>query len=149
MLFVLVLAAQLASPTTTTTAPKAATGLVRIAVTDVTTDGSVDGRVSRVFADSVVAELRKLERASVISMDEVRAMLAVEANRQAVGCTDDKSCLAEIADALGADVLLSGAVATVGDQRVLSLSCAPSRVSPEAKGRRNGATGVRSNRSMR
>jgi hypothetical protein len=102
-------------------ADPSATGLVRIAVTDVSHDDDLEPRVARVFAESLAQELRKLERVSVISMEEVRAMLAVEANRQAVGCDSDKSCLAEIADALGADAVLIGAVATVDGARVLSL----------------------------
>lgn len=96
-------------------------GLVRIAVTDVAHDVSLEPRVARIFADSFVAELRKLNRVSVISMDEVRAMLSVEANRQAVGCSEEQSCLAEIADALGADIVISGSIAVLDDRRVLSL----------------------------
>lgn len=94
---------------------------MRIAVTDVAHDESLEPRVARIFADSFAAELRKLNRVSVISMDEVRAMLAVEANRQAVGCSEEQSCLAEIADALGADVVISGSIAVLDDRRVLSL----------------------------
>jgi hypothetical protein len=47
-------------------------------------------------------------------MDDVRAMLDLEAQKQLAGCDAD-SCLSEIAEALGADVLITGSLARVGD----------------------------------
>lgn len=105
----------------TATEPGKAQRVLRMAVTDVAHDADLEPRVARIFADSFAAELRKLNLVSVISMDEVRSMLSVEANRQAVGCSEDESCLAEIADALGADVVISGSIAFLDDRRVLSL----------------------------
>src|SRR5262249_9623260 len=59
----------------------------RVAVYDLeVTD--VEPRVARIVTDSVVAELRKLNGLSVVSMDEVRAMLQHESNKQLLGCTD-------------------------------------------------------------
>jgi hypothetical protein len=79
-------------------------------------------RTGRIVADNLVAELRKLGGISVVSMDEVRAMLEMESERQLLGCSEDSSsCLAEIADALGADVVLSGGIATLDGARVFSL----------------------------
>ena len=71
-------------------------------------DGAgMDPRVMRVVEDSLLAEVRKLQHSSAISMDEVKALLEFEADRQRTGCSDD-SCLAEIAEALGADALIVG-----------------------------------------
>jgi hypothetical protein len=98
----------------------AKTRALRVAVADLQL-AEVEENVGRVFTDSLLAELRKLERLSVISMDEVRAMLDLEAQKQLVGCDEEESCLAEIAGALGADVLIIGGLARVGDQSVLSL----------------------------
>lgn len=103
----------------TATAPS--TAVLRIAVTDVSHDDGLDDRTARIFANNLVAELRKLNRVSVISMDEVRALLAIEANRQAAGCSEESSCLSEIADALGADVVVSGTIASLDGARVISL----------------------------
>jgi hypothetical protein len=92
---------------------------IRIAVYNL--DGSgVEDRVLRVAEASLLAEVRKLQRCSAISMDEVRTLLDFEAEKQMVGCEED-SCLAEIAEALGADALIVGGAARVGDQVTVSL----------------------------
>lgn len=75
--------------------------------------GGIDERVLDVLTDSVVKELRKLERVTVVGMDEIRAMLDLEAQKQVLGCTD-VSCVAEIAEALGVDEVVIGNVAVVG-----------------------------------
>jgi hypothetical protein len=107
------------APTTTTTATARTTRRrpLRVAVYDLGVAGGVDARVGRIVTDALVVELRKLQGVSVVSLDEVRALVAHEANRQATGCDDD-GCLAEIADALGVDVLVSGTLSTLGDERV-------------------------------
>ena len=91
---------------------------MRMAVLDLDA-GTVDARLARVVTESLVVELRKLERVSVISYDEVRAMLSVEADKQLAGCDEAESCLAEIADAIGADVLITGTLARVGADHVM------------------------------
>jgi hypothetical protein len=114
-------------------APDLASGAIRIAVTDFQVDG-VDERVARVVNASLLAELRKLSRVSVIGMDEIRAMLDLEAQKQAVGCDEDDSCLAEIAGALGADVLVIGTLAKVGDQHVFGMRRVDQRTASVAGG---------------
>jgi hypothetical protein len=82
--------------------------------------GGIDERVVNVLTDSVVKEVRKLDRVTVVGMDEIKAMLDLEAQKQMVGCTDS-SCLAEIAEALGVDQVMIGNVAVVGDTISLGL----------------------------
>lgn len=94
-------------------------GPVRVAVYDLAVDG-VEERTGRVVTDAVVAEIRKRQRVAVISMDEVRAMLDLEAQKALVGCSDD-SCLSEIADSLGVDQIVIGSLTRVGDESVFSL----------------------------
>jgi hypothetical protein len=53
-------------------------------------------------------------------MSEIRQMLDLEAEKQTLGCETD-SCLAEIADAVGVDVLVTGTLAKVGDESVFGL----------------------------
>src|ERR1043166_2942376 len=65
--------------------------------------------------------MRKLQHVSVIGMDEVRAMLDLEAQKQMMGCGEEKSCLAEIAGAVGADVLVVGGIVDIGGERVVTL----------------------------
>lgn len=95
--------------------------VVHVAVTDLGVEG-VEPRVARIFASSLVYEVRKLERTSVLGYDEIRAMLDVEAERQLTGCTgEESSCLAEVANALGADIVVMGALTRVGDTHVIAL----------------------------
>jgi hypothetical protein len=75
--------------------------------------GGIDDRVLGVLTDSVVLEVRKLVGVTVVGMDEIKAMLDLEAQKQLVGCTD-VSCIAEIAEALGVDEIMIGNVAVVG-----------------------------------
>jgi TolB-like protein len=93
---------------------------LRVAVYDFTTD-AVEPRVGRFVTDAMVAELRKLEGVSVVAMDEVRAMLTHEANRELVGCDSGESCLSEIGDALGVDEIVVGGLATVGGASVVTI----------------------------
>lgn len=94
--------------------------IVRVAVNDFAVN-DVDERVAQVVAESLVFELRKLERTNVISFEEVRQMMNLEAEKQAMGCSGDESCLAQIADALGVDYLVTGTLARVGDTHVFGL----------------------------
>jgi hypothetical protein len=80
----------------------------------------LDDRVVRVTEASFLEEIRKLQRCSVISLDEVRALLDLEAQKQLVGCTES-SCLSEIAEALGADALITGGLTQVDDTVTISL----------------------------
>jgi TolB-like protein len=89
---------------------------LRVAVYDFSTDG-LEPRVGRFVTDSMVAELRKLEGVSVVAMDEVRAMLNHEANRELVGCADGESCLSEI----GVDEIVVGSLASVGGASVVTI----------------------------
>jgi hypothetical protein len=92
---------------------------LRVAVYELKIEG-VDPRVGTIVTDAIVAELRKLQRVSVVSMDEVRAMLDLEAQKQLVGCAQE-SCAAEIAEALGVDGVVIGNLANVGDENVFGL----------------------------
>jgi hypothetical protein len=103
-----------AAPASTSTAPKRA---LRIAVKAI---DAPDPALASVLTDAVVAELRKLERLSVIGLDEVQAMLDLEAQKQLAGCSES-SCIAEIAAALGADILVVGSVNRVDDGAVFAL----------------------------
>lgn len=92
---------------------------VRMVVTDFDVSG-IPERTARIVADNLVAELRKLDGVSVVGMSEVRAMLAAEADRQMMNCSES-SCLAEVADALGADILITGRIAVLDGATVLSV----------------------------
>ncbi len=106
-------------PTTNVDEARPERRVLRMAVHDIGADAGSE-HLARITTDAVAAELRKLQRVSVISTDEVRALLDLEAEKQLVGCSDE-SCIAEIAEALGADVLIVGRIAKVGVGRVFGL----------------------------
>lgn len=87
--------------------------VTRLAVYQLSTV-AVDERIVDVLTNSVVGELRKLERITVVGMDEIKAMLDLEAQKQLTGCSD-VSCLSEIGEALGVDGVIIGSVAVVGE----------------------------------
>ncbi len=101
------------------TAKPSAPSLVRIAVYPLE-HGGIDDRVAQVLTDAVLSEVRKLDQTIVIGMDEIKAMLDLEAQKQIVGCVD-ASCLAEIGAALGVDRIVIGSAAVVGDGIVFGL----------------------------
>ena len=100
--------------------PAAPLKLMRVAFTDLSTQ-DVDARTLTVFRESLLVEMRKLQRVSVLGADEVRAMLDFEAQKQLAGCGDGNSCLAELADALGADAVIVGSVVKLGGETVVTL----------------------------
>lgn len=65
-------------------------------------------------------ELKRIESATVISRDDIIAMLSLEKQKDMLGC-DDASCLAEIGGALGVDKLVVGQVGKLGESYVISL----------------------------
>ncbi len=84
--------------------------LVRILVVPTRSLGTPD-HVASLFQSVLIAEVRKLHGVFVITEDEIRALVELEAERQLLGC-DDEGCLAEIADALGVDFLLLPEIVT-------------------------------------
>jgi len=108
------------TPTPSSVVPPAPKRFLRVAVYDFAVDG-VEPRIGRFVTDAMVDELRKLDGVSVVSMDEVRAMLAHEGNKQVAGCTEGPSCLSEIGDALGVDEIVVGSLAVVGGVSVASI----------------------------
>lgn len=93
--------------------------VLRVAVYGFDAAGA-DDRLVRIVASAVVAEVRKLQRVSVVTLEEVKVLLDFEAQKQLAGCSQE-SCLAEIAEALGVDVIVTGQMAQVGPQTVFGL----------------------------
>jgi hypothetical protein len=82
----------------------------------------VPGPVGIVVSESLLGEVRKLQGISAIGMSEIRDMLTHEATKQLAGCSESgESCMAEMAGALGVDELLTGKLAKVGDNSVITL----------------------------
>ena len=92
----------------------------RVLVMDFRNDG-VDAKVVAIIRDALTAELAKNTALDVLSTEDMRRSLDVEAQKAAVGCTDDQ-CMVEIANALGADYIVFGNIGTLGDLYVGNMS---------------------------
>lgn len=94
---------------------------LKVAVMDLKPTG-VAPEVAASLTGIVANELERLQVFSVISPDEIRAMVTREAQQQALGCDADSTCLADIGGALGTRYLASGAIGKVGDTYTMTLS---------------------------
>jgi hypothetical protein len=92
----------------------------RVAVKAIEFTGEEDARLATILTEALTNEVRKLQRTTVISTDEVQQMLEFEVEQQLAGCETD-SCISEIVEALGADALIVGQIATIGDERVFGI----------------------------
>jgi TolB-like protein len=84
-------------------------------------DDGVGESAVRVIHDSLASHLSKDARFEVVSSEDVRRAIAFEAQKTELGCSDD-GCLAEIAGALGARLLLHGTAGKLGDLVVVNVS---------------------------
>jgi hypothetical protein len=100
--------------------PAAADARTRVLVLDVQSDGGVPPEVARTVGRLIAARLEKRPRLDVTAAGELRALVDFEAQRIDLGC-EQESCLAEIAGALGADVVFFGNIGALGGLVVLSL----------------------------
>ncbi len=83
---------------------------------------AIGPQVSSRIADQV----KKRTGAEVISAEEIDTLLSHERDKQVSGCAE-QSCLADIADALGADVVVQARVAKVDGGYAVSLSAIDSK----------------------
>ncbi len=73
------------------------------------------------MAQILTAELNQIEGVSVISRDDIRAMLDKGQLEAELGCTDNLACIVEIGAALGLSKLVAGSVGKIGDSYVISM----------------------------
>lgn len=64
--------------------------------------------------------LKQVKGADVITQEDIKSMLQLEAQKQVLGC-DDMSCMAEIGGALGVDRMITGSVGLMENRYVVSL----------------------------
>ena len=99
----------------------AAAGPTKVLVLDVAGE-SLSKDEAGAIRERLTAEVAKRRDVSVISAEDMRRVLDVEAQRQATGCAGESDCLAEIGAALGADRVLYASVHKLGEEYVVSLS---------------------------
>lgn len=75
----------------------------------------------RTIGSLVAVELATLEHFDVLTSADLKQLAELEVERQSVGCSDT-SCLAEIAGALGASLVVFGDVGKLGDLLIVNVS---------------------------
>ena len=82
----------------------------------------VDEKKAMIIDGLLTSEVAKCDALEVVSGSDVQEMMNLEASKQEIGCTDEISCLAEVAGALGARYLIYGTVGQLGEKLVLNLN---------------------------
>ena len=80
----------------------------------------VDKSVPRLLTGLVTDAVAKRTAKHTLAQADLRRVMALEADRQAVGC-DSSSCLGEMANALGVDYVVFGDVGKLGNAYVVTL----------------------------
>jgi hypothetical protein len=89
----------------------------KMVVVDTVDVSAKDATAARVCTQILVGEASGLAGYHVIGPNEIAQMLGMERQRQLAGCSDaSASCMAELSDALGADLILSSQLSHVGSQ---------------------------------
>jgi hypothetical protein len=105
-----------------TAAAQGSAELPRILVLDLSHSDSIDMGSVKILNELLAVEMSRQPGYDVLSGADVRRLVALEAEKQSVGCADDASCLAEIAGAMGAQFVVSGSIGKLGTRHVLTLT---------------------------
>lgn len=82
----------------------------------------VDKGTASLVTELVTASLAKSPQFDVLASADMRRQIEMEAEKQAIGCTEKASCLAEVAGALGANVVVYGSIGKLDDVIILTLN---------------------------
>ncbi len=82
----------------------------------------VDKNTVETLQGFVTTGLAHYQELDVISGADVKSMVELEANRATMGCSEDASCLADIADALGAQLVVFGNCGKLDSDLVINLN---------------------------
>jgi TolB-like protein len=90
-------------------------------VLELQAEPGIEASVARTVTALVSSELSRYRDLNVIADADVKRMLELEGQRQQVGC-GDTSCLAELAGALGARLVVFGSIGRLGEKTVVTLN---------------------------
>lgn len=93
----------------------------KLAVLELTAAGGVDAKVAGALTETITQEVANAGFFSVLSSREVQTLVGFERQKQMMGCSEESSCLAELAGAMGARFVMSGTLAKLGEAYQLSL----------------------------
>jgi len=92
----------------------------RIAVLPIAAGEAIPEKAAASLTETLAAELRQQSGGEVVTSRDLTGLLSLEKQKQALGCGTD-SCLAELAGALGAERVVSGDVAKLGESLLLQV----------------------------
>ncbi len=92
----------------------------KVAVLPLGEGEGVNPQLAESVGEALVAELRKLEAADLLSSKQMSDVLSVERQKQLLGCSDN-ACIAEIAGALDVDQIVTGTLSRLGNSWLLQL----------------------------
>ncbi|MEL6759214.1 MAG: PEGA domain-containing protein [Myxococcota bacterium] len=92
---------------------------IKVAVMDLDSLG-LDEASAKNLTQVLSGSLKQVQGAEIVSQEDIRSLLELEAQRQLLGC-DEMSCMAELGGALGVDRMVTGSVGYLGDRYVVSL----------------------------
>lgn len=110
------------APTVSTPAARAPTDRPRILVLDLE-QGDVDPKRAKTINALLISIVaREAPAYDVVSSTDLRRMMDLEADRQAMQCdADAQNCAAELADALGAEQVLFGTLGRLGRTTIITI----------------------------
>jgi hypothetical protein len=77
---------------------------------------------ARLLTGVVATAAAREPRLDVLTAEDIRTTADLEASKQMLGCEANTSCLLEMANALGAQFIITGTVGTLGRDQVLQLT---------------------------
>ena len=78
--------------------------------------------VSATLTELATVSAARQERVEVLSTRDIERMVALESQKELVGCDSSTDCLAEVAGALGARLVVFGELGALDDQLLLTLN---------------------------
>lgn len=93
---------------------------VSVAIPDLACGSEIPASKCTFFAEYLGDRLASEGGLTITTPSQIIAVLGVERQRQLMGCSDN-SCVAELAGALGSEVLMVGTVARVGEEFAVTL----------------------------
>lgn len=100
----------------------------KLVVLDLSPGSGVDASVTGPLTEALTAEVARRGFFEVISQRDMTTLMGVERQKQLMGCSEEStSCLSELSGAMGAQFVLSGTVAKLGDAFQMTLSTLDTR----------------------
>ena len=93
----------------------------RVLLMDLKNNG-LDENLVKTINSLLTVNMTTFSEFNVMSGNDVKQLVALEMEKQNMGCTDDGSCLAEIAGAMGATLVIFGDADKIGNVMLINLS---------------------------